>query len=94
MTEMCAESIASPSSVRVTLPLVIPARPATTAASSPEKLLRLLEETPGGLTSADVQRLLGVSERVAQARLRELLSLDGRVTRSRDGHSLRYRLGD
>ena len=29
-----------------------------------------------------------------KARLRELLSLDGRVTRSRDGHSLRYRLGD
>ncbi|WP_072374619.1 RNA-binding domain-containing protein [Thermophilibacter mediterraneus] len=93
-TEPQLEETHSPSSVRVTLPLVIPARPATTAASSPEKLLRLLEETPGGLTSADVQRLLGVSERVAQARLRELLSLDGRVTRSRDGHSLRYRLGD
>lgn len=82
----------SPSSVRLNLPLgaATPRARALTA----DAVLAAVEETPGGLTSRDVQRLFGVSERVAQNRLRELLSLDRGVERVREGRSLRYRVSD
>ncbi|WP_072374599.1 hypothetical protein [Thermophilibacter mediterraneus] len=59
---------------------------------SSSDLLRLLESTPQGLTSADVMGLFGVSERVAQGRLRKLLAPGTGVERTREGRSFRCRL--
>ena len=83
--------IHSPSpSVRMCLPLA-PARPAVRPLSS-EAVLDAVRKSPGGLTSRDVQDRFGVSERVAQNRLRELLAPESGVERVRDGRAWRYRI--
>ena len=79
----------SPSSVKLVLPLVDERRPPS---PSVEDVFSAVEGAREGLTSKDVQALFGVSERVAQNRLRELLSLDRGVERVREGRSLRYRI--
>ena len=84
-TEPQLEETHSPSSVRVTLPLVIPARPATTAASSPEKLLRLLEETPGG---PDVRRRSEAARGVGEGRPGQA---QGAALSRREGHQVKGR---
>ena len=83
--------IHSPSaSVRLNLPLsaaMAPARPPFSDA-----VLDAVRKSPEGLTSRDVQDRFGVSDRVAQKRLRGLLAPGLGVERVREGRAWRYRV--
>ena len=57
-----------------------------------DELLAALANHPEGMTPKNIQELTGVSERVAQKRLKALYD-DGKLSREKDARSWRYRVG-
>ena len=83
--------IHSPSaSVRLNLPLSAAMAPARSRFS--DAVLDAVRKSPEGLTSRDVQDRFGVSDRVAQKRLRGLLAPGLGVERVREGRAWRCRV--
>lgn len=89
--EPALDEFHSPSYVRLSLPLGQEYKDGALqrGSSHDEALVALLSIHPEGITAADVQEGLGLSERVAQKALKGLFDL-GRAHRKKEGRGYRY----